>query len=126
MTADPAASLPLDAFPIIATHDPEEMRDALLSTYRHARAFEVAERDARFFGRGHDCALAASGISYCHYEAPVRFSFDESRFVRHQIVLSGAGETRIGSTTLPATPGGAPRSRRTRRRGSTTRQASAR
>lgn len=95
---------PLGAFPIIATRDAEAMRDALLSTYSNARAFEVAQRGAAFFGRGHDCALTHSAISYCHYEAPVRFSFDESRFVRQQLVLTGAGETRLGSTTLPASP----------------------
>lgn len=79
------------------------MRHALRTTYG-ASTFDIVRSDAPFFGSGNDCAMKHSGISYCHYEAPVSLTFDETRFVRQQFGLSGAGETQLGATRLTVAP----------------------
>jgi len=99
----PSTRSPLDSFRVVATQDPERMRHALRTTYG-ASTFDITQRDVPFFGTGNDCAMKHSGISYCHYEAPVSLTFDETRFVRQQFGLSGAGETQLGATRLTVAP----------------------
>jgi len=95
---------PLEPFQVVCTRDPEELRRALFATYCGARGFEVLDRETEFAARGHDCALKHSGISYCHYAAPVRLAFDETTFVRQQFCMTGSGQTRLGRIHLNGTP----------------------
>ena len=104
MSPDAVPRLPLEPFRVVATEDAEEMRHALLATFGGAQTFDLLDRGIPFAGRGHDCALGHSGISYCGYTAPVRLTFDETPFVRQQFCIARSGRTRLGRTDLLSTP----------------------
>jgi AraC-like DNA-binding protein len=98
------ARLPLEAFPVIDTTDPEALRQTVFGFYPSARAFEVPDRAAPFAARAHDCALAQIGVSYGHYDAAVRFGFGATGEVRQRFCLAGTGETRVGRVAFANTP----------------------
>jgi hypothetical protein len=58
----------LRRFPVADTHDPEIMRNTLLTHYG-ATSFEMQDRP-NFFGRSYHARLGAASLGLCAYGAP--------------------------------------------------------
>lgn len=86
----------LDAFPVVRTTDPEEMRSALLERYG-ARDFDYPSGVDGFFGCGNHLQLGGLGLSFCAYSTAVEVQFDEFDAVRQQFCLQGNAHSTTGS-----------------------------
>ena len=83
----------LRRFPVVDTHDPEVMRNTLL-TYYGATNFEMEDR-AKFFGRSYHTKLGAASLGLCAYGTQSSVVFPECSFVRLQIAIAGSAATTV-------------------------------
>jgi AraC-like DNA-binding protein len=95
--------MPLDNFCVAHTHDPEEMRHALVGVCG-ARSFQVLRRDGPFEGREHHCRLPNLALSYCRYNAPVELLWPESSWFRQHFCMTGSSETTFSRTVVAVSP----------------------
>jgi AraC-like DNA-binding protein len=93
--------VPLNRTPVVHTHDPETMREAMLTTYG-ARDF-VAEAEG-FEGFGSFVQLDGVGLGFCRYAAPATAGFGETDFARLQFALRGGSRTTLGSASVVVDP----------------------
>lgn len=85
---------PLNRSPVLRTHDPEEMRHALLTVYG-ASGFEVANA-AGFEAVANYLSLPNIGLGFCGYGARALVEFPGLDVTRLQIPLKGVATTRLG------------------------------
>lgn len=90
---------PLSRSPVVRTHDPEEMRNALRTVYG-ATGFAVA-KPADFEGVANYLTLSNISLGFCGYGAKTVVEFPEGDFARLQIGLKGRAGVILHSTTIP-------------------------
>jgi AraC-like DNA-binding protein len=86
----------LERYVVIDTPDAERMQAALSQTYG-SRFFDLRGERHAFRGKANHAQLGGVGISYCFYGSQTEVNFPEADYVRLQISLEGAAETRIGN-----------------------------
>jgi AraC-like DNA-binding protein len=99
----PLQPLLLQNFPVVATHDPEELRHALIRTY-NVREFATQARTP-FAAHVNQAKFGDVGLSFCTYAAPVTINAAAASYVRHVLVRSGHGRVRFGSRSVDLAPG---------------------
>jgi AraC-like DNA-binding protein len=86
----------LERYAVIDTLEADRMQAALLQTYG-SRFFDLRGERRTFRGKANHAQLGGVGISYCFYGSQTEANFPEANYVRLQISLEGAAETRIGN-----------------------------
>jgi AraC-like DNA-binding protein len=91
---DDMGARPLDSFPVIRSHDPEEIREAVKRTYG-ARNFDFPLRGERLVVRANHWRSRHISLSYwCNEDAPVQFDFPGSTFFRQFICFRSGADIR--------------------------------
>ncbi len=93
---------PLDRFPVLRTHDLDEMRAALARIYTNfalepegrARTFDIA------FNR---CQLRHISVSFVKYGSAVRLEFPHTDYISQLFPVKGKGEIRSDGTSVSVT-----------------------
>ena len=93
-----ATAIALSQFPIVDTHDPEVMREIMLTQYGATR-FEASKSNA-FLGRSAAARLGSVSLAVCAYRAPAVAEFPEADFVRLQLAFSGVARTTVGDQAI--------------------------
>ena len=89
----------LDRFPVFDTTNVEEMRHALVTTFR-AHSFDCSTRTTPSRNFGNHARLQSVELSFCDYGEGVQIGFPELDAVRQQFCLTGLGATTMGSRTI--------------------------
>lgn len=91
---DDMGSRPLDAFPVIRSHDPEEIRDAVKRAYG-ARNFDCPLRGEGLDVRANHWRSRNISVSYwCNDGAPVEIGFPASSLFRQFVCFRGGAAIR--------------------------------
>ena len=90
---------PLDRFPLLRTHDLDEMRAALARIYADPR-IEIVGRDRTLRAAINLYRLQNIEISFGCYAANFRMEFPETDFVSQIFPVRGEGEVRVSGTSF--------------------------